>query len=148
MITDKKVIVLQTKSVPQGISAMIGFNPDADEETNTASMQEAIANVRTAQVTYAVRDTTIDGIEITNGQTLALVDGKILCANDSSSECIRAIGESFAGAAFVTMFYGASISDEKAEKTSAILKEKLGEETEITLINGGQPIYDYIISAE
>ncbi|MBR2019739.1 MAG: DAK2 domain-containing protein [Clostridia bacterium] len=148
MISDKKVIVLNTKSVPQGVSAMIGFNPDADEETNTASMNDAIANVRTAQVTYAVRDTTIDGIEIANGQTLALLDGKILTSSDSAKDCIRAIGEAFADASFITMFYGASISDERAEKTLALLREKVGEEPEIAMINGGQPIYDYIISAE
>ena len=127
---------------------MIGFNPDGDEESNTAEMNEAIANVRTAQVTYAVRDTTIDGIEIANGQTLALLDGKILTSSDSAKDCIRAIGEAFADASFITMFYGASISDERAEKTVALLREKVGEAVEITAINGGQPIYDYIISAE
>ncbi len=148
MITDKKVIVLQTKTVPQGISAMIGFNPDADEETNTASMNEAIGNVRTAQITYAVRDTTIDGIEIKNGQTLVLVDGKILCAADNEKKSISAIGEAFVGSSFLTVFYGASISEESAEKAVAILKEKLGSDAEIVTINGGQPIYDYIISAE
>ena len=148
MITDKKVIVLNTKTVPQGISAMIGFNPDADEETNTASMNEAIANVRTAQVTYAVRDTTIDGIDIANGQTLTLLDGKILCATDSAKESLAAIGESFADASFITVFYGASISDERAEKSAAILREKIGDFADITVINGGQPVYDYIISAE
>ncbi len=148
MVTDKKVVVLQTKTVPQGISAMIGFNPDADEETNTAAMNEAIGNVRTAQVTYAVRDTTIDGIQIANGQTLALLDGKILCSADNEAECIAAIGESFVDASFLTVFYGASISAERAEKASTILREKLGDFAEITTINGGQPIYDYIISAE
>ena len=148
IITEKKVIVLQTKSVPQGISAMIGFNPDADEETNTAAMNDAIANVRTAQVTYAVRDTTIDGMEIANGQTLVLVDGKILCSADNEKECLTAIGEAFADASFLTVFYGASISDERAEKATALLREKVGEDAEITTINGGQPIYDYIISAE
>ena len=148
MITDKKVIVLNTKSVPQGVSAMIGFNPDADEEANTAEMNAAIANVRTAQVTYAVRDTTIDGIEIANGQTLALLDGKILTSADSAKACIKAIGEAFADASFLTVFYGASISDERAEKTVALLREQVGAEVEITAINGGQPIYDYIISAE
>lgn len=148
MISDKKVVVLQTKSVPQGISALIGFDPDADEETNTAAMNEAIANVRTAQVTYAVRDTTIDGVEIKNGQTLVLLDGKILTSADNEADCIKAIGESFAGASFLTVFHGASISAERAEKAVAILREKLGADAEITTINGGQPIYDYIISAE
>jgi len=148
LVTDKKVIVLNTKSVPQGISAMIGFNPDADEEANTASMNEAIANVRTAQVTYAVRDTSISGIEIKNGQMLVLVDGQIIRAVDTQEEYISAIAETFADASYLTVFYGASISDERAEKAVALLRSKIGEGAEIVTINGGQPIYDYIISAE
>ena len=148
MITDKKVIVLQTKSVPQGISAMIGFNPDADEETNTASMNEAIGSVRTAQVTYAVRDTSIEGIQITNGQTLVLVDGKIICAADSEEECLNAIAQEFADASFLNVFYGASISDERAAKATELLRSKINASAEIVTISGGQPIYDYIISAE
>ena len=148
LVTDKKVIVMNTRSVPQGISAMIGFNPDADVETNTASMNEAIANVRTAQVTYAVRDTSIEGIEIKNGQTLVLVDGKIIRAVDTQEEYITAIAEEFADASYLTVFYGASISDERAEKAVALLRSKIGEAAEIVTISGGQPIYDYIISAE
>ncbi len=148
LVTDKKVIVLNTKSVPQGISAMIGFNPDADEETNTAAMNEAIASVRTAQVTYAVRDTSIEGIEIKNGQTLVLIDGKIIKAVDTQEEYITAIAETFADASYLTVFYGASISDERAEKAVALLRSKIGEAAEIVTISGGQPIYDFIISAE
>ncbi|MBQ8432155.1 MAG: DAK2 domain-containing protein [Clostridia bacterium] len=148
MITDKQVIVLQTKSVPQGISAMIGFNPDADEATNTASMNEAIAAVRTAQITYAVRDTSIEGVKISSGQTLALVDGKILCSSDKESACLSAIGEEFASYAFFTVFYGAEVDENRAAAAVETLKEKLGEDAEIALIPGGQPIYDFIISAE
>ncbi|MBQ7347131.1 MAG: DAK2 domain-containing protein [Clostridia bacterium] len=148
MVSDKKVIVLPTKSVPQGISAMIGFNPDADEPTNTAQMTEAIGTVRTAQVTYAVRDTSIEGIKISSGQTMALVDGKIICSSDNNADCLAAIGESFADASYVTVFYGEEISEECAEKAVAILREKLGAGTDIVCIAGGQPIYDYIISAE
>ena len=148
MITDKQVIVLQTKSVPQGISAMIGFNPDADEATNTASMNEAIAAVRTAQITYAVRDTSIEGVKISSGQTLALVDGKILCSSDKEEECLDSIGAEFASNAFFTVFYGAEVDEDRANRAVEILKEKLGEDAEIALIPGGQPIYDFIISAE
>ena len=148
MVKDKKVIVMETRSVPQGISAMIGFNPDADEATNTASMNEAISAVRTAQITYAVRDTSIEGIKISSGQTLALVDGKILCSSDKEETCLAAIGEEFAGKSYLTLFYGESIDEERAERAVAILKEKVGSMTEIAMLRGGQPIYDYIISAE
>lgn len=147
MISDKKVIVLPTKSVPQGISAMIAFNPDADEETNTAAMNEAIGTVRTAQVTYAVRDTSIEGIKISSGQTLGLVDGKIICSADNEEACLAAIGEAFADASYVTVFLGETIDDARGEKATAILTEKMAN-AEIVTIRGGQPIYDYIISAE
>ena len=148
MIKDKTVIVLNTKSVPQGISALIGYNPDGDLESNVASMEEAIAAVRTAQITYAVRDTSIEGIQISNGQTLGLVDGKILCSADNEEICLSAIGEEFAGLSFITVFYGESIDEERANRAIAILQDKIGSDAEITLIRGGQPIYDYIISAE
>lgn len=148
MITEKQVIVLPTKSVPQGISSLIAFNPDADEATNTAEMTAAIENVRTAQVTYAVRDTTIDGMPITSGQLMGLVDGKIICSVDNEQECIAAIGTEFANASYITVFYGAEIDEARAQAAVAILQEKIGSGAEIVLINGGQPIYDYIISAE
>lgn len=148
MITEKQVIVLPTKSVPQGISSLIAFNPDADEATNTSEMTAAIENVRTAQVTYAVRDTTIDGMPITSGQLMGLVDGKIICSVDNEQECIAAIGTEFANASYITVFYGAEIDEARAQAAVAILQEKIGSGAEIVLINGGQPIYDYIISAE
>lgn len=148
MITEKTVIVLPTKSVPQGISAMIAYNPDADEATNTKEMTEAINQVRTAQITYAVRDTSIEGIKITSGQHLGLVDGKILCSADAAKTCLAAIGEAFSDASYLTLFYGEKITEEVAQEAVAILQEKVGSDTEIVMINGGQPIYDYIISAE
>ena len=146
MVQEKQVVVLNTKSVPQGISAMIAFNPDADEDTNTEAMNEAIGAVRTAQVTYAVRDTSIEGIKISSGQTLALVEGKITCSADNEEACLAAIGEAFSDASYVTVFTGENVTDERAEKATAILREKIS--AEIVTIHGGQPIYDYIISAE
>ncbi len=148
MVSDKKVIVLPTKSVPQGISAMIAFNPDADEETNTTAMNEAIVAVRTAQTTYAVRDTSIEGIKINSGETLALVDGKIVCSSSDETECLAAIGKSFADASFLTVYYGESVDEARANKAVDILKASLSDAAEIAVVPGGQPIYDFIISAE
>ncbi len=148
MISDKKVIVLQTKTVPQGISAMIAFNPDADEETNTAAMTEAIGNVRTAQTTYAVRDTSIEGIKINSGETLALVDGKIVCSSADERECLHAIATTFAKAAFITVYTGENVDEARAEAALSILKEDIDPTAEIAMVPGGQPIYDFIISAE
>ena len=126
---------------------MIAYNPDADEATNTAAMNAAIGTVRTAQVTYAVRDTSIEGIKISSGQTLGLVDGKIICSADNELTVLAAIGDTFADANFVTVFVGANMNDERIEKATALLTEKLGN-AELAVIAGGQPIYDYIISAE
>ena len=148
LIEDKKVIVLPTKSVPQGISAMVAFNPDADEAANTETMNEAIGTVRTAQITYAVRDTSIEGVQISTGHTMALVDGKIICSSEKEADCLAAIGEAFADASFLTVFFGEGISPERAEAATALLQSKLSPMVEIATINGGQPIYDYIISAE
>ena len=148
LIEDKKVIVLPTKSVPQGISAMVAFNPDGDEAANTETMNEAIGTVRTAQITYAVRDTSIEGVQISTGHTMALVDGKIICSSEKEDDCLAAIGEAFADASFLTVFFGEGISPERAETATALLKSKLSPMVEIATINGGQPIYDYIISAE
>jgi len=148
MIKDKKVIVLNTKSVPQGISAMIAFNPDADEDTNTREMQDAIANVRTAQTTYAVRDTSIDGVKISSGQTIGLLEGSIICSSDDEMECIAAIGDNFTDASFLTVFFGDEVDDARAEKAYEVLKNHAGDNVEITMLSGGQPIYSYIISAE
>ena len=148
LIEDKKVIVLPTKSVPQGISAMVAFNPDADEAANTETMNEAIGTVRTAQITYAVRDTSIEGVQISTGHTMALVDGKIICSSEKEDDCLAAIGEAFADASFLTVFFGEGISPERAEAATALLQSKLSPMVEIATINGGQPIYDYIISAE
>lgn len=148
LVEEKNVIVLPTKSVPQGIAAMIAFNPDGDLETNTAEMNDAISNVRTAQVTYAVRDTSIEGVQIKDGQLIAIVDGKIICAADDAFECINAIADVFSDASFLTVFYGENIKDEEAEKALGILQSKIADDADISLINGGQPVYDYIIAAE
>ncbi len=147
-VTDKQVVVLQTKSVPQGISAMLAFDPEAEERVNTQAMTEAIGNVRTAQTTYAVRDTSIEGIKISSGQTLALVDGKIIFSSEHEEECLSEIGKTFSDASFLTVFYGEGISEERAARAVELLREHADSMAEIVAVNGGQPIYDFIISAE
>lgn len=148
LVEEKNVVVLPTKSVPQGIAAMIAYNPDGDLETNTNEMNEAIGNVRTAQVTYAVRDTSIEGVQIKDGQLIAIVDGKIICSADDANECIKAIGEAFAEASYLTVFYGENIKDSDAEVAVELLRGKINNDAEIDLVCGGQPVYDYIIAAE
>ena len=148
LVTDKKVIVLPTKSVPQGLSAMLVFDPDAEVEDNTAAMNEAIQNVTYASVTYAVRDTMIDGRKIECGQYLGLLNGAIDNVCDSAEACIKALSEHACGKSFITIFYGEGVTEESAEAIAAIFREKGGRFAEVNLISGGQPIYSYIISIE
>lgn len=148
IVTERKVIVLPTESVPQGISAMIAFNPDTDPDTNTKEMKSAYELVTSMSVTYAVRDTQIDRFTIKKGQFLGLVENKIACVADTREACIKQLSRGMTGASFVTVFYGESVSDSDAEKAAEIISNKVGGACEVAMLPGGQPIYDYVISVE
>ena len=124
------------------------FDPDASEADNTAAMEEAISGVISMSVTHAVRDTTIEGKKIEDGQMLGMLDGKINCIANSSLECLEALMENAKDSAFITVFYGADVDEETAAKAEEMINAKLPDAEEITFISGGQPIYDFIISAE
>ena len=148
IVTERKVIVLPTESVPQGMAAMIAFNPDADAEQNTKDMKFAYEMVTSMSVTYAVRDTQIDRFTIKKGQFLGLVENKIACVTDTQEACIKQLSRGMTGASFVTVFYGENISDEDAENAAEIISNKVGGACEVAMLPGGQPIYDYVISVE
>ena len=148
IVTERHVIVLPTESVPQGIAAMIAFNPDAEVDVNTKEMKFAYELVTSMSVTYAVRDTEIDRFTIKKGQFLGLVENKIACVTDTSEACIKQLSRGMTGASFVTVFYGENISEEEAEKAAAIISAKVGGACEVAMLPGGQPIYDYVISVE
>ena len=147
LVKDRNVIVMETRSVPQGISAMIAYNADASVEENVDMMKDAISAVKSISVTHAVRDTVIEGERIENGQMLGMLDGKIAHVADTSEECIENILSGMSDASFVTVFYGEDISEEQANGVVDIISEKLPD-AEVVLVNGGQPIYTYIISVE
>lgn len=148
LVKDKRVEVLSTNSVPQGISAMLAFDEDSSVEENFESMQGAASSVTSMSTTYAVRETEIDGVHINEGQILGLVNGKIACVADNDSECLAVLSDNVGEASFITVFYGEDVSDEQAEKSLEIIKEKMSADAEITMISGGQPLYNYIISVE
>lgn len=148
LITDKNVIVLPTKSVPQGISAMLAFDESASPEENTEIMSEAIGAVTSISVTQAVRDTTIDGEKIENGQFIGLVNGAISCARNTAKECIETVSDNATGKSFITVFYGEGVSEQEAEEACECIKQKADKYAEINIIDGGQPLYPYIISIE
>ncbi len=149
LIPEKQVIVLQAKTVPQGISAMIVVDPDASEAENTAAMQEAMAHVTTMEITYAARDSEFDGNAIKAGDYLALVDNQLFDTEKDLDAVLDKLGRAAADrdAEFLSIFYGADVSAADAEQA----KERfaaLCPDAEITLLEGGQPVYHYLISAE
>ena len=148
-LTEKKVIVIPSKTVPQGVSAMLLFDPDGEVEDNVAAMTEALGSVTTMQITYAARDSDFDGHDIHAGEYLALY-GSALFSNDSDlDKLLRGLAEKVGseGREFITIYYGADISAEKAQAAAEIFTAACPQ-AEITVIDGGQPVYYYLISAE
>ena len=146
---DKEIIVVPTKTIPQGISAMISFVPEKGSEENLASMTDAISRVKTGQITYAVRDTRIDNKEIHEGDIMGIGDAGILAvgrdrlqvAEEMVAEMVDEESE------IISVYYGEDVSEEDAEALSDSLTEKYPE-CEVELNQGGQPIYYYLISVE
>ena len=148
LVKDRHVVVLNTKSVPEGISAMISFNSDADVEENTRVMEEAFSGVVSMSITQAVRNTTIDGADIKSGQMLGLCGGDIACVANNTLECVDMLADKIdGGASFITLFYGIDVSNEEAKLAEGAIRAKHAD-AEITVISGGQPLYDFIISVE
>ncbi len=149
LVKDKNVIVVPTKTVPQGIAAMVSFEPDAAPEENLRSMEAQIKNVKTGEVTYAVRDTTIDHMEIHEGNIMGIGDEGILAVGSDVSGTAREMLEKLVDEAseIVGIYYGEDVSDEAARALGdAIAAEYPGVEVEVH--SGGQPIYYYIVSVE
>ena len=150
LATDREVIVIPTRTIPQGLSAMLAFDPDSDAEANKEAMLEAAGNVDTGLVTFAARDSEYGGHTIRHGDILGLKNGKLeYIEKDPVSACVR-VARSFANkhTSFITLIYGEGITQEQAEEAKRTLESKLHSDVEITLVNGGQPVYFFIISVE
>lgn len=148
-LTEKKVVVVPSKTVPQGVSAMLVFDPDASEEDNLSAMTDAMAGVTTMQITYAARDSDIDGHNIHAGEYLALWGSSLFGSSADLKGLLRSMAEKVheEGHEFVTVYAGADLPAGQAEETAALFRE-VCPECEVTLIDGGQPVYYYLISAE
>ena len=146
---DKKVVVLPTKTVHQGIAALLVVDPEASEEENTATMTEAFSNVRTAEITYAARDSDFDGFAIKQGDYMALMEHKLFATQQDLTALLEhlAHAEEIKSAEFISIFYGKDVTEEEAQKVEAIFAEACPD-AEVTLLPGGQPVYYYMISAE
>lgn len=147
ILTEQSLFVLPTKTIPQGISALLAFQPEGDFEENKEAMQESFAGVSSGEVTYAVRDTTIDGREIHSGDILFLGDhGLLSSAKDILSAMREAIPKMGEGE-MLSLYYGADVKAEDAENLVSVLREEFSD-LEIELQNGGQAVYYYIVSLE
>ena len=146
---DKKVVVLPTKTVPQGISAMLSADPDADEENNTAAMTEAFARVRTDEITYAARDSDFGGFAIKQGDYMALAEHQLFGTDTDLNALLEKLAkaEGEKGAEFVSIFYGEDVTEEQAEQARAIFAAACPD-AEVSVLPGGQPVYYYMISVE
>ena len=146
---DKTVVVLPTKTVPQGIAAMLAVDPDAGREELTQIMTEAAQRVRTAEITYAARDSDFDGFAIKEGDYLALEEGKLFGTDGSLDTLLHKLAEDAAGreASFISLYFGEDVQEADAQKAGALFEE-LCPEAEVAVLSGGQPVYYYIISME
>lgn len=148
-LADRRVCVLQTRTIPQGMSAMFGYDPDADFNTNRTEMTKAFSNVSTGLITFAARDSEFDNHKIKQGDILALDEGKLsFVENDIQKAAYKLTKKLVNGdTQFITVIHGADVSEQDAQKLLAQLESKY-QNLEVNLINGGQPVYYYIISVE
>lgn len=149
-ISTRKVFVLHTRTIPQGVTAMLNFDESADSETNAIEMMKAAEKIATGQITFAARDSDFDGHKIKKGELLALANGKVSFTDTVLDKAaVRLVRQLMnKNSEFITVMYGEDVTDEQAEVLEAILNEKFGSKAEVTFIKGGQPIYYLIISVE
>ena len=149
LVEGKQVVVLPTKTIPQGISALMVMDPEAEVEDNRAAMAEAIGRVHTSEITYAARDSDFDGFAIKRGDYLALTEHQLFGTDRKLEKLLRRLAEAEAqqSAEFINIFYGEDVSEKEAQKALKLFTECCPN-AEITLLSGGQPVYYYMISAE
>ena len=148
-LASRTVVVIPSKTVPQGISALLSFDAAMEPEENEAAMTECLSGVMTMQITYAARDSDFDGFEIHAGDYLGLCDGALVGTTRDISELLNAMADKTAaeGKEFVNIFYGADIREDDAAQALSLFQSRMPD-AEINLVSGGQPIYYYLISAE
>ena len=149
-LADRNVCVLQSRSIPQGITALMNFDPGADFVTNRSNMTEALDRVQSGQITFAVRDSEYDGHKIKQGEILAMDHGKIVFTEKDVTKALVKLTKRLvnSSSSFITVMYGSDVSDEAANAAYEQLRARISDSIDINLVNGGQPVYYYIISVE
>ena len=148
-LTPKKVIVIPSKTVPQGVTAMLNYNPEGEVEENREAMTQVLATVDTMQITYAARNSDFDGYDIHEGDYLALYGSQLFGTSRDIKALLRTLAEKVRddGKEYITIYYGEDIKEKHAQKTADMFAE-ICPDADVNLINGGQPVYYYLISAE
>ncbi len=154
-LADREVIVLQTRSIPEGLAAMLAFDPDLETRENQMNMIKAYEKVGTGSVTFAARDSDFEGHKIKKGQLLAMDGGKLSFTEDDLKKAVVKLTNSLLkkhlnkeDGNFITLLYGEDVTDEQAEEIQEAVQEKVGEQAEVVLVNGQQPVYYFVISVE
>ena len=148
-LTPKNVVVIPSKTVPQGITGMLSFNPDGSVEENTEALTEALSTVDTMQITYAARNSDFDGYDIHEGDYLAMYGGALFGTGKDIKVLLRALAEKVRdeGKSYITIYYGEDVREKHAQKAADIFAEACPD-ADVNLLSGGQPVYYYLISAE
>ncbi len=149
-LADRRIIVLPTKTIPQGLTAMLTYNPEEGVDENAVDMFKAAERVGTGQITYAARNSEFNDKKIKEGEILGLVNGKLTFTEKQRNKAIVKLAKQMVkrDTSFITLIYGSDVTDEEAEETRRIIETKIAKDVEVTLINGGQPVYYYILSVE
>ncbi len=148
-LTPKNVVVIPSKTVPQGVTAMLGFNPEGSIEENTEALTEALGTVDTMQITYAARNSDFDGYDIHEGDYLALYGSQLFGTSTDIRVLLKSLAEKVRddGKEYVTIYYGADVKEKHAQKAADLFAD-ICPNADVNLLNGGQPVYYYLISAE
>ncbi len=148
-LTEKKVIVMPSRTVPQGVSALLNFDPNENEESLVGAMGEAMGKVHTAMVTYAARDSDFDGHTIHSGEYLALLDGSLIGSYTNTKTLFKELSWAIDDfhPEFITVYYGEDVTEEEANAAAETIIGNFPD-SEVSVVNGGQPVYYYMISAE
>ena len=148
-LTPKKVIVIPSKTVPQGVTAMLSFNPEGSIEENTEALTEALPTVDTMQITYAARNSDFDGYDIHEGDYLALYGSQLFGTSQDIKVLLKSLAEKVRddGKEYITIYYGADVKEKHAQKAADLFAD-ICPNADVNLLNGGQPVYYYLISAE
>ena len=146
-LTEKNVVVIPSKTVPQGITAMMNVDPEAEVASITEAMTEALSTVTTSQITYAARDSDFDGFEIHQGDYLALKEGKLFGTDTQLDALLEKLAEEGKDSSFISLYYGEDVTEDAAQAAGARF-QAVCSDAEISVLSGGQPVYYYIISFE